>query len=338
MLFQAFMPMSLRDSGDLGLRACAVGPDIQQAAKAATIAREKMFKSTVLFGSEEPKGWAPWALLVPVIAILFTVISLVGGTVILRSTGLIPARGAPVLPAELAASLIVPFGLMLGLLFLWLRFVEKRSLASIGLQGEGTGKRFSWGFAIGAIMIGVTVMGIWGTGGYRVGGFAPAFATPSSLAAMLLLAVGFTVQAGVEEMVMRGWLLSAMSRKVGVIVASCTSALLFTLLHFDPDNPNLLVDAVTSILFSLFACYWAIKSGSIWGIIGWHAGWNWFQGVGFTIPVTGQQATVPALIAEMAAVGPIWLTGGEVGPEASVVCAGVLVVAGAMMVARLKRA
>ncbi|MFC4347435.1 CPBP family intramembrane glutamic endopeptidase [Kordiimonas lipolytica] len=295
-----------------------------------------MFNPTVLFGSEEPKGWKPWALLVPVVAILFTIIPLVTGVKLMRALSLLPESGAPILPTDLTASLIVPFAIMFALLLLWLRFVEKRSLASIGLGGEAKVSRFSVGFLVGSAMIAVTVIGILALGGYEIGAIAPAFTSPAALGAMLMLAVGYSVQAGVEEVVMRGWLLSAMSRKVGVIAASSTSALLFTLLHFDPDNPNMLVDAATSVLFSLFACYWAIKAGSIWGIIGWHAGWNWFQGVGFTIPVTGQQSTVPALVAEMKASGPLWLTGGEVGPEASIVCVVVLIGASVLLVRKFK--
>ncbi len=305
--------------------------------KAANIARDKMFKSTVLFGSGEPKGWMPWGVLVPIIAIVFTVVPLVSGTMLTRALGLLPERGAPVLPLELTASLIVPFAIMALMLFLWVRLIEKRPLASIGLGGDKAGACFARAFLAGLAMILLIVGAIWLSGGYSVGAVAPAFATPAALGSMLLLALGFAVQASVEEMVMRGWLLSAMSRRFGVVVASATSALLFALLHFDPDNPNLLVDAVTSILFSLFACYWAIKAGNIWGIMGWHAGWNWLQAVGFTIPVTGQQATVPALIAEMNPVGPDWMTGGSVGPEASVACLVVLIAALALFWAKTRK-
>ncbi len=297
-----------------------------------------MFKSTVLFGSEEPKGWMPWGVLVPVIAILFTVVPLVSGTMLTRALGLVPERGAPELPVELTASLIVPFTTMALMLFLWVRLAEKRSMASIGLDRDKAGGRFAVGFLVGLAMIVLIVGAIWLNGGYSVGDIAPAFASPAALGSMLLLALGFAVQAGVEELVMRGWLLSAMSRKFGLAVASLTSALLFALLHFDPDNPNLLVDGLTSILFSLFACYWAIKAGSIWGIMGWHAGWNWLQAVGFTIPVTGQQSTVPALVAEMNPVGPDWMTGGSVGPEASVACVIVLIAAWALIWAKFRKA
>lgn len=293
-----------------------------------------MFKKTMLFGSDEPKGWMPWGLLAVILAALMAVVPLIVSVPLMRAAGLIPERGAPTLPVDLTASLIIPFALGALLVFLWVRFVEKRSLASIGLGGAGKGKEFGIGALVGVGMIAVTVAGIWIAGGYTVAAIAPVFAAPSALGFMLLLLVGYAVQASAEEILMRGWLLSALSHKFGFWIAAIVSSGLFTLLHFDPENPNLLVDSATSMLFGLFACYWAFRSGSIWAVMGWHTAWNWFQGIGFTIPVTGQQSTVPALVAEMIPSGAAWLTGGETGPEASVICL-IALVAGMIVIRRV---
>lgn len=296
-----------------------------------------MFKSTVVFGSDEPKGWMPWGILAVVLAAVMAVVPLIVGVKLMRGLGWIPERGAPTLPVDLTISLIVPFVLSALLVLLWVKLVEKRSLSSIGLGGLGKGTSFGRGFLVGIVMIAVTVGGILIGGGYSIGAFVPALQTPGALGFMLLLLVGYAVQASVEELLMRGWLLSAVSRKFGFWVAAFASSGLFTLLHFNPDSPNVLVENLTSLLFGLFACYWAWKSGSIWAVMGWHTAWNWFQGVGFTIPVTGQEATVPALVAEMVPSAPVWLTGGETGPEASLVCLGVLLV-GMIIVWRAQKA
>ena len=130
------------------------------------------------------------------------------------------------------------------------------------------------------------------------------------------------VQSGVEEILFRGWLLSVTARKFGPLVGVVLTTMLFSLLHFSPGQP--LLSMLTIALFSVFACVWALRARSIWGVMGWHAGWNWLLATGFDLPVTGLDAGVPALLVTLIPVGPVWLTGGAEGPEASIFCAMVL--------------
>ena len=84
---------------------------------------------------------------------------------------------------------------------------------------------------------------------------------------------------------------------------------------------------MNTVLFALFACAWAIRRGQIWGVMGWHSGWNWILAVGFESRITGLDARVPALFVQMRSIGPVYLTGGMDGPEGSIVCT-VLLLAG----------
>jgi hypothetical protein len=77
---------------------------------------------------------------------------------------------------------------------------------------------------------------------------------------------------------------------------------------------------LSSFLFSVFACAWALRTGQIWGVMGWHAGWNWLLAVGFEVPVTGLNAGLPALLVQLVPRGPALLTGGSQGPEGSLWC------------------
>jgi hypothetical protein len=65
--------------------------------------------------------------------------------------------------------------------------------------------------------------------------------------------------------------------------------------------------------------------------MGWHSGWNWLLAVGFGLPLTGLDVGIPALLVDLRVVGPAWLTGGEQGPEASVVCLGYFVLTSAWL-------
>ena len=158
-----------------------------------------------------------------------------------------------------------------------------------------------------------------------MGALARAFASPAALGAIALLWLGFAVQASVEEIVFRGWMLSAIAAKLGVATAIVLTSAVFTLLHFEPDG-TLVFDA-NVVLFAVFACLWAIGSGNVWGIMGWHAAWNWIFAVGFELRVTSLDAHLPALLVQMAPRGPDYLTGGTQGPEGSVICSLLLVCA-----------
>ena len=123
-----------------------------------------------------------------------------------------------------------------------------------------------------------------------------------------ILLACFVVQASVEEIIFRGWLLSVITRRLNLVFAVLLSSTLFTFLHFTPDQPWLVT--ANLLLFALFACSWAIAANNVWGVMGWHAGCNWMLATGFAVPVTGIDAHVPALAVTLAPVGSDFLTGG----------------------------
>ncbi len=198
----------------------------------------------------------------------------------------------------------------------WVRWVEKRSLASAGLCGEQRLKKFLTGLAVGIAMMGAIVTAIALSGGYRIADLTPAFASPAALGWIALLLVGFTVQASVEEFVFRGWLFSTIMQRWNKTAAFILSSAAFTFVHFSPRTP-LLVLAMTFV-FAIFACAWARRSNSIWGVMGWHTGWNWFGGTGFDVPITGLDSQLPALVVKLVPVGPAYLNGAGEGPEGSI--------------------
>jgi membrane protease YdiL (CAAX protease family) len=92
------------------------------------------------------------------------------------------------------------------------------------------------GLVIGGATIAAVVAGIWAVGGYQADGFARAFAAPRELMSIGILLLCFVVQASVEEIVFRGWLLSVLARKFNVAIAVMLTCLVFTLLHYGQTN------------------------------------------------------------------------------------------------------
>ena len=111
---------------------------------------------------------------------------------------------------------------------------------------------------------------------------------PRRLAASRCCSLAFAVQASVEEILFRGWLLSVVARKFNLPAAVLLSSALFAFLHFSPGQPVLVT--LNVVLFALFACGWALRTGNVWGVMGWHTGWNWLLATGFELPVTGLDA------------------------------------------------
>ena len=285
-----------------------------------------------LYSPEPARGWLPWIWLVPILMILFNAVPVIALDDWMEARQWSTPRGDPIGLPGLHALLWIGFVPTLLLVLAWVRFVERRSLASIGLVGPAPLKTFAQGLAIGMGTIALVVSAIWAAGGLRATGWGLAWQSPQSLLQVALLLPGFMLQSSVEEVMFRGWMQSVLARKAGVAVAVVLVALVFTLLHFSPNQRWLVM--LSSFLFSLFASAWALRTGNVWGVMGWHAGWNWLLATGFELPVTGIDAQLPALLVALQPSGVDALTRGAEGPEGSYLCSVFFILAIARIGAR----
>ena len=275
------------------------------------------------------RGWRTWSFLVPILGLLLIAVSTTLGDLLLERLGLTDSHGDPLTLTGMVLFLIIPFGALLATILAWVLLVERRPLATIGLAQTGPAGRFIGGHLTGLAMVGVTVAACWAAGGFTAGPWAPAFESPTALGAAAVLLAGFAFQSGVEEIVFRGWMLSALSRRFGPALSILLTTVVFTLLHFSPRQPWLA--SLLPVPFSVFACLWAMRARGIWGVMGWHAGWNWLFATGFGVRVTGLDAHLPALIVRLSPTGPDYLTGGSDGPEGSAPCILLLLVGIALL-------
>jgi membrane protease YdiL (CAAX protease family) len=271
-----------------------------------------------LFSPEAARGWLPWAWLSPILLIFFIAAPVIAMDGWMEAQQWSTPRGDPIGMAGLHALLWVGFAPTLLAVLAWVRFVEGRSLASIGLSGPAPMRPFVHGLAVGVAMISLLVFAIWAGGGLEVAGVGAAWRDPASLWHIGSLLPGFIFQAGTEEIIFRGWLLSVLARKSNVLVAVLLVSVVFCLMHYGPRQPPRVT--ASTFLFSLFACAWVLRTGNIWGAMGWHAGWNWWLATAFELPVTGIDANLPALAIALRPHGAEALTGGAEGPEGSVLC------------------
>lgn len=276
-----------------------------------------------IYSTSPARGWLPWALLAPVLCIVFAIITEFPSTLFLERFGFQDAQGDYVGTQGLMALLLVAFITWMLAVAAWIAFVERRNAGTIGLTKAGAVPGFYGGLVAGVVMVAALVACIWLVGGYEPGALFPAAQSPGALIAIAGLFVCFIVQASIEEIIFRGWLTSVITRRTNLIYGVLISSLTFTLVHFSPDTSWLIMG--NTLLFALFASVWAISSNNIWGAMGWHSGWNWILATGFDVPVTGLDAGVPALTVSLTPVGTTLLTGGAEGPEGSIFCTILLV-------------
>lgn len=90
-------------------------------------------KPTVLYSPEPAKGWLPWGALAPLLCILIVALPAIAAWKVESWLGLVDAKGTPLGFAGLCALLFFDFSVTGAVLLSWVRYVERRSLPTLGL-------------------------------------------------------------------------------------------------------------------------------------------------------------------------------------------------------------
>lgn len=196
-------------------------------------------------------------------------------------------------------------------LWLWMRFVDHRPLRDLGLVGR---PRDLWiGVLLAVAILGLDVV-VMAAGGWA----DPAWAHPGAKGLGIILGtlVLFAIQGPAEEIVLRGYLMQGVAARWGIPAGLGLQAVLFALLH--GANPDMSWLAVLNIaLFGLLLGMLVLWRGSLWAAMGFHALWNWLQGLVLGFDVSGMSFGTSLLAQHPRAGAALW-TGGSFGAEGSV--------------------
>jgi membrane protease YdiL (CAAX protease family) len=226
---------------------------------------------------------------------------------------------APVLPSALGEAV----GLLSVLLATAIMArMEHRPTLSYGLAGTHRLLHFAVGLLCGFGFLSLLVGVLVGTHHMQLDAPTLPASTLWKYAAAwgcVFLLVGFF-----EELLMRGYLLFTLARAVRFWPAAILLAVLFGALH--KGNPGespfgLATAAGAALLFSL--SLWRI--GSLWWAIGFHASWDWAQSYFYGTADSGTLSHGHYLTAHP--IGAVWLSGGTTGPEGSLWCGAILLLA-----------
>src|ERR1700731_781978 len=91
------------------------------------------------------KGWQPWGALVPFLGMAFVAATVVSLTAVLQRVGLVDADENPIGFPGFVAFLLLPFSALCVVVLAWVRLVERRPLAAIGLGGAHRARTFLCG-------------------------------------------------------------------------------------------------------------------------------------------------------------------------------------------------
>jgi uncharacterized protein len=212
----------------------------------------------------------------------------------------------------------------LGATWLFVHYLDRRRLAAIGIRWPEGGRRAAWRqLALTSLAV-FALLGVWLAlaavlGTVRLEGLSERFREPSAgwpapqILLLVLLLLGFFVQGGLEELIVRGYIYRALKERWRPWLAALASSLLFSLLH--ALNPSVSWVALTNIVLAgMILAALVERSGSLWSATVAHGVWNWAVACVFSLPVSGIRIF---RLFDMSIQGDERLTGGGFGPEGS---------------------
>jgi len=189
----------------------------------------------------------------------------------------------------------------------WFAYYEKREVSELNMKfllKDGIG-----GFLSGALIISFVIVILYIIGNYRV-------LSVNEFSVLLFPLVLFTALSVVEEVIFRGILFRITEERLGTIPALVISSLIFGLIHISNDFASVYSSLAIALELGLLTGIVYSITRRLWFPIFLHMGWN-FSIAFYGTSVSGFQE-VPGFL-ESEVHGSLFLTGGDFGPENSLI-------------------
>ncbi|MCX7745903.1 MAG: CPBP family intramembrane metalloprotease [Clostridia bacterium] len=214
--------------------------------------------------------------------------------------------------------LAISCGIQILVFFSWVKFIERRKVETLGFFKEGVIYRYIRGFITGIIMLAaaLAVLALLGMVKIEAVNISSERGTGIMSAVMVVL-IGWMIQGASEEIMIRGWLLPVISVRHNLVLGIIISSSIFGFLHLFNNNISFLA-ILNLILFGVFAAFYALWEGGLWGICALHTSWNWAQGNLFGLEVSGSLYGGGSIL-DLETFGPGVITGGNFGVEGGLI-------------------
>jgi membrane protease YdiL (CAAX protease family) len=195
--------------------------------------------------------------------------------------------------------------------------LERRDMAWFGFPFDRLSlKNFGIGVLWGSGVVTVLVVILYAFGFFSFQGMAlsgSSFLGYFALWFSAMVLVGFG-----EELFYRGYGLKALAGSIGFWPAALVTSFIFGGVHLYFKPMETVADISNIVLLGLFMCYSIRVSGTLWFAIGFHAGFDFFALSLYGSPNTGNNGLpLENHLLQTRIDGPLWLTGGPQGLEAS---------------------
>ncbi len=223
----------------------------------------------------------------------------------------------PVYPRFSAESFLISEVLSFAAAFgaaLLMALLEQRPVGVYGLPLQGAfGKLFWQGFLLGLGEVTLLISLIASCGGYTLGKLALHGGDLVHWGALWLTVFVFVGLS--EEFLFRGYAQYVLAKGIGFWPAAIFLSLVFGAVHRTNPGEGLVGEAGVAVTGLVFA-FALRRTGNLWLAVGWHASFDFGETFLFSVPNSGLVAD--GHLTDAALHGAKWLTGGTVGPEASV--------------------
>lgn len=262
------------------------------------------------------KGWMRAVLFLFAFFSCAILAGIVSNLILTGSPSVIEGKG---LTERTLGSVILTVGIatifMIALTVIFRRFIDRRSIISMGFQWAPFQADAFTGLNLGITLPGIATLLLYATGNLE---WSEAHFNAGDLSKGFILMVLIAIT---EELVFRAYILNNLLESLNKWVALGVSAGMFTLAH--ASNPGISVVAVANIMLAgaLLGINY-IYTRNIWFAIFFHFSWNFIQGpiLGYTVSGLPLQGILQPDLK-----GAWWLTGGSFGLEGSFITTCVLV-------------
>ena len=212
--------------------------------------------------------------------------------------------------------------------WLFARFLDRRTMASLGLRAPRGGTPAALRQLVTAPLGAVGVLGLWlalvlvlprSLAAVHFGGLSPDLSRGPAwwpLPPYLLLPVllgSFILQGGLEELIIRGYIYHTLRDRWRPWISALGSSVLFALLHL--GNPDVSASALLNIVLAgMVLAALVERTGSLWSATLAHGAWNFAVACLLSVPVSGVRIFH---LLSVTITGDPGLTGDGFGPEGS---------------------
>ncbi|HDK7168000.1 TPA: CPBP family intramembrane metalloprotease [Clostridium botulinum] len=230
------------------------------------------------------------------------------------------------MPSKDSMMLIKYYGFSIHLIItiLYCKFIEKRSLESMGIVKKKIVKSYFLGTGIAVILVCIIfILCVFS-------GAVVYYGKNNDINMTLILAYlgGFIIQGAMEEIMCRGFLMNSLLYKIPTNIAILISSAMFAFPHFfalfQSNTIVVIVGIVNLLLFSTVVSLLMIKYNNIWVSCAVHSIWNFILSIIIGINLSGSNST-SSVFKFSANENMELLSGGKYGIEAGLICTIVLI-------------